>query len=188
MSHQTLLHRAIRPGVRHLARTRVQPNHLSILRLLTALAAAGCFAHGSLRALWIGSALFACSAMLDRADGEFARQTGRFTRLGHRLDLVGDCLADALAFLALGVGARNGALGPFAPVLGSLAGASVVALFLQLNSRGRSEPVIRLVDPDDAILLVPVLLLCFGATPVVTLAGIITPVAAVYARLRRLTL
>ena len=188
MSHQTLLHRAIRPVVRLIARTGVRPNHLSMLRLATAFGAACGFAGGSRRGLAIGSALMTSSALLDRADGELARQTQRYTRLGHRLDLVGDCVADAAIFVALGFGARRAALGRLAPVLGLTAGASVIALFLQLNSGPRPPPVVRPVDPDDAILLVPVLLLLLGATPVVALAGILTPAVATYARARRLTL
>ena len=188
MSHQTLLHRAVRPLVRRLARTGVQPNHLSALRLATAAGAACSFAIGSRHALAIGSALFTSSALLDRADGELARQTNQFTPLGHRLDLIGDCAADAVAFLALGFGARKTALGRVAPLLGLTAGASVIALFLQLNSGRRRAPVVRPVDPDDAILLVPVLLLCLGSMPVVALAGTVTPVVAAYARARRLTL
>ena len=188
MSHQTVVHRAIRPMVRHLTNTRVHPNHVSLLRLATAFGAAAGFAVGSRRAIRIGAALFACSAVLDRADGELARQTGQFTRFGHRLDLAGDCVADALAFLALGIGARNGRLGWAAPVLGLSAGAAVVALFAQLNSGGKRPVAIRHVDPDDAIFLVPALLLSFGALPVVALAGTITPAVAIVARLRRLTL
>ncbi len=189
MSHQTLLHRAVRPLVRPLARLGLRPNHLSALRLVTAMGAAWGFAVGSRRALAVGSALFTGSALLDRADGELARQTNRFTPLGHRLDLVGDCAADALGFVALGFGARRTALGRLAPALGLSAGASVVALFLQLNSgRRRPTAAVRPVDPDDAMLLVPVLLLWLGAVPVVALAGTLTPAAAAYARARRLTL
>ena len=104
------------------------------------------------------------------------------------MDLVGDCTADAAAFVALGVGARRGQLGRLAPALGLSAGASVIALFVQLNARPSGVEAVRPVDPDDAMLLVPALLACFGATPVVALAGTVTPAVALYARLRRLTL
>ncbi len=133
----------------------------------------------------IGCLMFACSAVLDRADGELARQTRYFSPIGHWLDLTADCAADAIAFMALGFGARSGALGDWAPCLGCAAGLSVVWLFWQLNSGGaRCSPRSRLIDPDDAIFLVPVLIAAVGAGPTITLAGILAPVAALYATWR----
>lgn len=156
-----------------------------------ALGAAACFTTGSLGYLYIGCGLFVGSALLDRIDGELARQTGRFSVWGHRLDLAGDCAGDALAFVCLGYGARSSMIGLLSPVLGALAAIGVVVLFWQLNRNlggTKARNLSPLFDPDDAILAVPLLLLCFGVVPVIVLVGIATPLAALYAVWRRLTL
>ena len=125
------------------------------------------------------------SALLDRADGELARQTGRFSQRGRRYDLWADCAASMTAFLGLGLGATHGFLGVAAPLLGLLAAFGVTVLFWQDNS-GRSDQLPRytavsgrvLVDPDDAMFAVPVLLWCFGPEMVLLLAGTVIPALA----------
>ena len=88
MSHDTTLHRLIRPGVRLAAASGVSPNQITTLRLLTALGAAGAVATGRAPATAIGAGVFLLSMLLDRADGELARQTGRSTPAGHAYDLA----------------------------------------------------------------------------------------------------
>ena len=183
MSHNTVLHRLIRPVVARVATTGIRPNHLTALRLVTAVAAAAAFSAGSVQAIRIGSGLFVASALLDRADGELARQTGRFSNLGHVLDLAGDCSADALAMLAIGLGATRTWLGWWAPVLGMSGALSTAVVFWQLNrpsQRPRDVPADRPFDPDDAILGVPLLACCVGLPPVLVLAGGLTPLVAVW--------
>ena len=46
MSHDTWIHRCARVLVRPLVRTRVTPNHLTTVRLLTGLGSAAAFAAG----------------------------------------------------------------------------------------------------------------------------------------------
>ncbi len=187
MSHDTILHRAIRPAVRRLARTRVTPDHLTMLRFATGLLAAAAFVQGE--ELWVdvGAGIFLVSAFLDRADGELARQTRRFSRHGHRYDLIADGTAGIMAFVALGLGATDGPLGFLAAVLGLSAGVGVAALFWQINVQELgSLPQYAngsgrvLVDPDDAMFTVPVLLWCFGAEPVVVATGTVPPVIALW--------
>ena len=190
MSHNTFVHRAIRPLVRRLSATNLQPNTVTMVRITMAVTAAGCFAAGP-SLLGAGCVLFAGSALLDRVDGELARQTGRFSNWGHRLDLVGDCSADALTFIGLGYGSRLGPLAFWAPLLGLSAGTSIVALFWQFNVRRYVAATIsagRLFDPDDAMFLVPFLLLSAGPGPVLLLAGVLTPLAALYAIWQRVSL
>ncbi len=161
--------------------TRLRPNHITALRLVTALAAAEAFSDGSVQAIRIGSGLFVLSALLDRADGELARQTRRFSKWGHVFDLAGDCSADALVILAIGIGAMHGWLGGWALVLGLSGAISTVLLFWLLNHPGqmpRKAPVRRLFDPDDAILGIPLIACCAGLPPVLLLAGALTPLAA----------
>lgn len=94
-----------------------------------ALAAAAAFATGGEYWVYVGAGLFIFSALLDRADGVLARLTGRFSKMGHRLDLIADFGADALTFIAMGIGARAGWLGWLAPVLGAISAIGVGALF-----------------------------------------------------------
>jgi hypothetical protein len=194
MSHDTIVHRIVRPAMRALASTPVTPDHLTALRFATGLAAAAAFARGGSGWVDLGAAVFLVSALLDRADGELARQTQIFSRHGHRYDLIADWSAGALAFIGLGIGARAGGLGWAAPVLGVLAAVGVTALFWAINvlalpnlprladARGRA-----LLDPDDAMFAVPPLLWCFGANAVLLPAGILAPLLAIamLPRLRR---
>lgn len=187
MSHDTIVHRVVRPVVRLLARTRVTPDHLTALRFATALAAAVAVALGGDFWVNLGAGIFLISAFLDRADGELARQTRRFSRHGHRYDLLADCAAGVMAFVGLGVGAAGGPLGSAAAVLGLLAGIGVTALFWQVNVQELgSLPQYAagngrvLVDPDDVMFVVPVLLWCFGAEPVVLATGTVPPALALW--------
>lgn len=182
-----MVHRVVRPVVRLLARTRVTPDHLTALRFATALAAAVAFALGGDFWVNLGAGIFLVSAFLDRADGELARQTRRFSRHGHRYDLLADCAAGVMAFVGLGVGAAGGPLGSAAAVLGLLAGIGVTALFWQVNFQELgSLPQYAagngrvLVDPDDVMFVVPVLLWCFGAEPVVLATGTVPPALALW--------
>lgn len=192
MSHDTLVHGIVRPAVRALAGSWVTPDHLTALRFATAVAAAAAFAQGSGTWTSIGVGVFVASALLDRADGELARQTGRFSRHGHRYDLMADCLAGVMAFIGLGLGAADGALGPAAVVLGLVAGAGIGGLFWEINVAapgklpgwtGRGGRV--LADPDDGIFALPLLVLCFGAEAALVPGSIVTPAAALWLALRR---
>ncbi len=180
MSHDTIIHRAVRPAMRVVAKTPITPNHLTLLRFITGVLAALCFAS---ERIVVGSLIFLFSAFLDRADGELARQTQKFSEHGHRYDLIADWSAGALAFIGLGIGASNGVLGTAALVLGVLAGIGVTVLFWGINLRQiytlPREPGRRvLVDPDDGMFLVPPLLWCAGAESVLLLAGSVTPLLA----------
>ncbi len=162
------------------------------MRFATAVAAAVIFAQGSGTWTSIGAGVFTFSALLDRADGELARQTGRFSRHGHRYDLLADCLAGVMAFVGLGIGASGGVLGPMAVVLGVMASAGIGGLFWEINVAapgrlpgwtGRNGRV--LADPDDGIFALPLLVLCFGAEAVLVPGSMVTPTAALWLAWRR---
>ncbi len=164
-----------------MATTGLTPNHVTGLRVATALVAAAAFSVGSVQEIRLGSVLFVVSALLDRADGELARQTGRFSRWGHVFDLAGDCSADALAMLAIGAGATGSWLGWWAPFLGVSGAISTGVIFWQLNhpsQRPLGVSTHRLFDADDAVLGIPLLACCFGLPPVLLLAGGFTPLVA----------
>src|SRR5882757_814471 len=104
MSHDTLIHRLVRPCVRLLAPTRVTPNQLTTLRLFTGLGAAALFAGG--HGIWFDAAgwLFLISMLFDRADGELARQTGKMSLAGYYYDIWSDCAANVAIFVGIGIG------------------------------------------------------------------------------------
>lgn len=172
--------------MRAVASTRIRPNHLTTLRLLTGLAAAFAFAQGGLFWPAVGGATFLFSMLLDRADGELARQTGQSSPGGHTYDLVSDGTANAVAFMGIGIG-QVPVLGALGPLLGLLAGIGIGVLFWQINVQKLAE--VRghrfwngriTVDPDDAMVLVPLLVWCGAAIPTLGAAAVITPLAALW--------
>lgn len=186
VSHDTWIHRLAKVAVPPLAALKVRPNHITTLRLATGLAAAGAFALGSAAAAYSGAALFLISMVLDRLDGALARATGQMSAWGHRYDIVADCVANAAAFVGIGIGASL-ILGPIAPVLGVAAGIGIVAILwivvrVEANRGARAAELKGAAgfDPDDAMLVVPIAVL-FGGEAVLTIAaGIGAPVFAAF--------
>ena len=114
MSHDTWIHRGVRAPVRRLAKTPVTPNQITTLRLVTGLGAAAAFALGSDPFRHLGAGVFVLSVLLDRADGELARMSGKTSRAGHVYDLFADAVCNAVIFFGLGVGLRGGYFGSWA--------------------------------------------------------------------------
>lgn len=83
---------------RHLARTRVSPNHLTALALLAGVASGAFVATGDRLMTAVGGALFFLGSFLDCLDGEMARLKFQFSRLGEWLDTITDD-ASTLSFL-----------------------------------------------------------------------------------------
>ncbi len=178
-------HRMARPLVRPLLGTRVRPNHLTTLRLLTGLLACAGFAIGAGPALGWGGAAWVLSAFLDRMDGELARMGKLMSPGGHLYDYHVDNAVNALFFVAIGIGLRHSWLGTWAIPLGLLSGASLFLCnaFSEWLER-RSPPDTRAYsgrwgfDPDDALYLMgpiawlgwfaPILVASSLAIPVVT--------------------
>ena len=186
MSHNSLIHALVRPAVRALAaHTCSSPNHLTTLRLATGLAAAMIFAQGTYGwASILGGLIFLLSMLLDRADGELARQTNQMSVAGHRYDLVSDCIVGICTFIGIGIGVAHTA-GLNAFWLGALAGLGIGVLFLELNVidiapvRGYDLFGGRMsVDPDDAMIVVPVLVWCDLAAPMLIAAAVVAPLVA----------
>ncbi len=186
MSHDTLVHRLLRRPVGALARTRVTPDMLTGLRLITALLSAGCLVHAG-RLIATGAGLSLLSALLDRADGELARQSRQFSRVGPRFDLLSDCTATMSLFVGLGIGVGVPYLLPPAGfVLGVSAAISVAAIFALLNAAhspsevgpsgsGRGRPF----DPDDVLLVLPVLIWLGEGGWIVLAGGVLAPLIAI---------
>lgn len=184
MSHNTWIHSAVRIGVRPLARTNVTPNQVTAVRLLTGIAAAGLIAMGEDPFTNIGAGLLLVSMVLDRADGELARLTRKFSASGHRFDLLSDAFCNSIAFVAIGIGLRDGSiLGYWAIPMGAVAG-----IFIAMNlwmvvgmeeANGARAGELKSMwgfDADDGMLLVPlflwsgldvvVMILAFACAPV----------------------
>jgi archaetidylinositol phosphate synthase len=186
MSHNTLIHGLVRPAVRAVAaHTGLSPNHLTTLRLTTGLAAAMIFAQGIYG--WvsiIGGLIFLLSMLLDRADGELARYTNQLSVAGHRYDLISDCVVGISTFIGIGIGVEH-TVGLNALWVGALAGLGIGVLFLEVNLmnlasvRGYDLFDGRItVDLDDAMIIVPVLVWCNLAGPMLIAAAVVAPLAA----------
>ena len=163
ISHNTWIHRIVRVAVRPLVNTPVTPNHLTTLRLMTGIGAAVAFALGTHEARMIGAAIMAVSLLLDRADGELARQSGKTSPAGHRYDLIADGLSNGVVFIGIGIGLVDSVLGHWAIALGLVAGAAAIAgelLVMRLDSLGLQDTAALGgwwgFDPDDGMILVPI--------------------------------
>ena len=175
--------------------TRLRPNHLTTLRLVSGVAACVCFALGSRSGLTWGGALWLVSAFLDRADGELARVGNMMTRAGHIYDYHTDNFVNSLFFAAIGVGLRHSWLAEWAIPLGILSAASLLACNIfseQLEQR--SPPQTRAYsgrfgfDPDDALYLMAPLAWLNWFAPILIAAaiGTTTMMIITWVRLRRL--
>jgi phosphatidylglycerophosphate synthase len=185
MSHHTTIHRLVRPAVRMAARARLTPNQVTTMRLATGLSAAVLFAQGTYGLMAYGGFICLISLLLDRVDGDLARLTNQKSAFGYRYDLISDCVASIATFIGLGIGVAY-ADGSDALWLGVLAGVGIGVLFFELNVLNVVDvPGHELfggrltVDPDDAMLFVPILIWCGLASLTVTVAAILAPLAAI---------
>lgn len=185
------MHRAVRGAVRPLINSPVTPNHLTTARLVTGLAAAGAFAldpgfQGQAPEFWnqVGAGLFLLSLLLDRADGELARQSGKTSDWGHRYDLITDTTCNALVFVGIGIGLRGGVLGGWAVAMGLAAGIGVAAILWLVMSAGPepagAPPADNRFDPDDGMVAVPLVMALGGALPLLVAAAVGTPAFAIH--------
>ncbi len=190
MSSNTVIHQIVRPVVRAIAPTKVTPNQITTLRLITAIASAVCYAKAGALWLGVGGLVFVLSMLLDRADGELARQTGQSSPGGHVYDLICDCIAGVAGFIGIGIGLIP-VWGSIAVWLGVSAGLGIGVMFWQLNvwklvelkpwRFGRFD-----VDPDDLMILVPILIWLGQIKPMLVAASLITPAIALWLSLAAL--
>ena len=131
-----------------------------ILGVLTALALA-------VGPSWFaaGAALFLVGLLLERSDGEFARISGQINLSGDRFALIAYSVTNALAFVGLGIGLRNGIYGRWEIPMGLLAAAGLAVLpwlvkRLEAIDGKRSAEFdgIAGIDADDLLFIVPVAL------------------------------
>lgn len=185
MSHNTWIHRLVRPMVEPFVDSPVTPNQVTTLRLIFGLSASAACMAGGQTWIGIGGVLFLISMLLDRADGTLARLSGKKSSFGHRYDLVSDAVCNAIIFIGLGIGLRDGPLGGWSVLLGVSAGLAVGAVLLmvvvaerQQGERAAELPNLAGFDADDGMVLVPIALWLGWALPLLYLAASITPLFA----------
>jgi len=176
--------------VRPLRDTRITPNHITTLGLATGLAAATCFALGGGGA-HVGAALFVLSALLDHADGELARMTGKTSPFGEVYDRIADLVVKVSVFGGMGVGLRHGWLGPWASLLGLVAGTAFVTIFLVRSELARRMGRAALDQPSAGPFEIEDILYCIAPVtwlgwlaPFVAAASVGAPAFAVWTATR----
>lgn len=172
--------------VRPLVGTPVTPNHVTALSFLLGLAAFGLYALGGGAAHW-GGALFMLSVLVDHADGELARMSGRSSAFGHYFDYITDGLNHILLFVGIGLGLRAGVLGGWALPMGVAAGLAVGFIFsvrLEIERRLGKEPIAQPhwggFDIEDAMYLVGPVTWMGGLAPFLALASVGAPIYMIW--------
>ncbi|MEQ8320078.1 MAG: CDP-alcohol phosphatidyltransferase family protein [Rhodospirillales bacterium] len=167
MSHDTWIHKIARATiVRPLAKTAVTPNQVTTVRIIAGVAAAMSLAYGARETAIYGAVLFMLSMLLDRADGDLARLTGRTSPGGHTYDLFADAFCNTLIFIGLGIGLRGSEFGLWAIPMGMLAGGAVATILMLVirieklqGARAAEIGSFFGFDPDDAMLAIPIAVL-----------------------------
>lgn len=186
MSYNTWIHKFSRVLVQPLVDTPITPNHLTTGRLAFGVAAAICFAQNDTSWNWLGALSFVISMILDRADGELARLSGKSSRFGAIYDLVTDAICNSALFIGIGIAVANGELGQWAILLGVIAGLCISIIFYtviqvaaDVEASAAAFNDFAGFDPDDAIVLVPIGVLLGLSQWLLILAAVITPIVAV---------
>jgi phosphatidylglycerophosphate synthase len=162
-----------------------------MLRLATGLGAAVICALGPDTWQHIGAGVFLLSVLMDRADGELARLSGKISEQGHRYDLIADTVCNAAIFLGIGIGLRHDWLGAWSILLGLVAGLAISAIFLTVLDQERQKGLraaelgsMAGFDPDDGILAVPLFLWLGFAQELIIAGAVGAPLFAGYVFLR----
>jgi phosphatidylglycerophosphate synthase len=168
--------------------TRVHPNHVTTVGTAVGLSAAALYASGVPALVNLGAGVWVVSAVLDHADGELARMAGKSTAWGAAYDRASDLLVRLALFTAMGVGLRDGALGPAAPLCGLAAGVAFVAIFTIrgaiIRRRGRdavAQPTVGGFEIEDVLYLIAPLTWLGGLETFLVAAGIGAPFYALWA-------
>ncbi len=173
--------------VRPLVGTRVHPNHLTMLSLLTGLAAAALYGTADRHAANWGAALYVLTNLLDHADGELARLAGKTSVAGGFFDRLTDLVVRAALFMGMGLGLRTGPLGDWAIVACVAAAASFVVGFALRDELARREVPGALDQPSaggfdlgDVLYLIAPLTWLGALEPFLAAAGVGAPVFCVW--------
>ena len=84
---------------------KATPNQVTLLSFAIGLYSAFCFSRGTFTAILLGAILLQVSIIVDCVDGELARYTRQFSKLGAWLDAVTDRVKEYMVFMGLAYGA-----------------------------------------------------------------------------------
>jgi archaetidylinositol phosphate synthase len=135
---------------RALAPLRVPPPAVVLAGTAAGLASAVAVGRHSFLA---AALLLQLKTVLDNADGQLARMTGRVTAFGRYLDSESDIVVDAAIFAALGIW-----IGAPLALAGFLLLTAVLSINFNLERRYRGAPA----DSDEASVLAPLYRLLYG--------------------------
>jgi len=127
MPGDSWVHKCARICILPLVDTPITPNHITMLRLVTGIAACVAFATGIRFWEILGGFVWILSTFLDCADGELARQRQACSEWGHKFDYFSDVTVTALFFVGIGIGLRDSMPGFWAVSMGITAGVGVIA-------------------------------------------------------------
>ena len=168
-----------------LRQSPITPNAITTSTIVFGLLGAWLLARGG-AAVHLGAALAMIAFLLDHADGELARLTGRTSTFGHYYDLFADALVMSALFIGIGLGA--GGLGSPAVRLGMIAagGVAVAMLFrMELERRAGKiavrQPSLLGVEAQDVLYLVGPVTWLGGLETFLMLAAIGAPLYALAA-------
>lgn len=98
-------------------RVNATPNQVTLISFAIGLYSAFCFTKGTFSQTLLGAALLQLSIIVDCVDGELARYTRKFSKLGAWLDAVTDRVKEYMVFLGLAIGAEKSGLDLWIPAL-----------------------------------------------------------------------
>ncbi len=182
--------RLARRMIMPLVTTPVTPNHLTTVRLLVGLACALAFSAGGYMWSNLGALLLVASNVIDHADGELARVSGKTSRIGHLYDLAADALVTVLLFGGIGAGVAatsSSAFAQHATAAGMVAGMAVAAIFFMrmriediVGKSGTAQPSWGGFELEDILYLMPLVTLFGGLQTFLMLSSVGAPAFAIW--------
>src|SRR5262249_43409516 len=165
----------------------VHPNAVTTAALLTGVGAAALYAVGTRATADAGAALWVAASVLDHADGELARLTGKVSSFGHRYDRAADLIVKLSLFAGMGASLRHGPLRWWGLPLGVLGGCSLVAIFLLRSAMARrrgpeafEQPRFAGFEIEDILYVIAPLTWIGGLGPFLAATSIGTPLFALW--------
>ena len=98
-------------------RVNATPNQVTLISFAVGLYSAFCFTKGTFSQTLLGAFLLQLSIIVDCVDGELARYTRKFSKLGAWLDAVTDRVKEYMVFLGLAIGAEKSGQDLWIPAL-----------------------------------------------------------------------
>ncbi|MEW6273005.1 MAG: lysylphosphatidylglycerol synthase domain-containing protein [Thermodesulfobacteriota bacterium] len=173
--------------VRPLRSSRVHPNHVTTVGLVAGLVSAGLYARGG-GAADLGAVLLVVTMIIDHADGELARMTGKTSPFGHAYDRVVDLVVKLVTFVGMGIGLAGGELGRWPIAFGASTGVALLVIFSARSALARRraaaeafhQPSFAGFEIEDILYLMAPLTWLGGLSAFLAAAGIGAPLFAAW--------